>query len=129
MFRQAYWGLQALAKSKLPILPWGAANAEGVVVEILPAHIVKLLCRDCRYKGTSSQSKLERQRLLAAIVAAVGITISANDEQSILNDSEGDALDAVLAAIAAAAAKESGFAGVTTDSATSGEGWIYSVGQ
>jgi len=129
MFRQAYWGLRALAKSKLPILPWGAPLAEGVVVEILPAHIVKALCPNCRYKGTSSQAKLERQRLLAAIIAAVGITISADNEQTLLNDSEGDALDAVLAAMAAAAAKESGFAGVAADSATSGEGWIYSVGQ
>jgi len=129
MFRQAYWGLRALAKSKLSILPWDAPLAEGVVVEILPAHIVKALCPNCRYKGTSSQAKLERQRLLAAIIAAVGITISADNEQTLLNDSEGDALDAVLAAIAAAAAKESGFAGVAADSATSGEGWIYSVGQ
>jgi len=91
MFRQAYWGLRALAKSKLPILPWGAPLAEGVVVEILPAHIVKALCPNCRYKGTSSQANLERQRLLAAIIAAVGITISADNEQTLLNDSEGDA--------------------------------------
>ena len=53
--------------------------------------------------------------------------ISDQDEKEILDDSEGDALDALLAVLAAAAAKESAFNGPTAEAASSGEGWIYSV--
>lgn len=128
MFRQTYWGLLALADVKLPILPWGDSSDGAVIIEILPAQVAKTLCRDCRYKGRSSAARLGRQRLLKEVIDTLGITISANDADRMVNDADGDALDSVLAAIAAAAAKESGYAGVPADSALTVEGWIYSVG-
>jgi hypothetical protein len=58
---------------------------------------------------------------------ACRLQVSAGDEEVMLGDAEGDALDAVLAAVAAGAARQSGFGGVPAGVAASGEGWIYSV--
>jgi hypothetical protein len=126
MFRQTYWGLRALAGVGLPILPWSGA-APRAVVEVLPAHVVSALCPGCRYKGRTPQATAERQRLLAALAGACRLGVPQQDEQAILGDAEGDALDAVLAAVAAAAAWHGGYAGVPSNAASSGEGWIYSV--
>ncbi len=126
MFRQTYWGLRALAGVGLPILPW-SGPAPRAVVEVLPAHVVAVLCPGCRYKGGTPQARTERQRLLATLAGACRLGVPPQDEQVILGDAEGDALDAVLAAVAAGAAYHGGFAGVPPHAASSGEGWIYSV--
>lgn len=126
MFRQTYWGLRALARLNVPVLPW-SPSGNRVVVEILPAHVAKSLCPGCRYKGRTEDARGERRRLLDAAKAACRLVVSAENEQMILSDHEGDALDAVLAAIAAGAAKQRGFVGAPPDAASSGEGWIYSV--
>ena len=47
--------------------------------------------------------------------------------QAIVRDGEGDALDAVFAAVAASGARAEGFAGASPTAASSGEGWIYSL--
>ena len=99
-----------------------------MVVEILPAHVARLLCPGCRYKGRTDDARAERQRLLDAAKAACRLVVSSENERAIVADQEGDALDAVLAAIAAGAAKQRGFVGAPPDAASSGEGWIYSVG-
>lgn len=126
MFRQTYWGLRAVADLKVPILPWGVPGAR-VVVEVLPAHVAAAVCLGHPYKGRSNAARENRRRLLLEIARVYRLAISAEAEATILADTEGDAMDAVLAAVAAAVARASGFAGVPTDAASSGEGWIYSV--
>jgi hypothetical protein len=126
MFRQTYWGLRALAAVILPVLPW-SSSAERVVVEVLPAHVASVLCPGCRYKGPGSQASAERRRLLAAAVSAARLEVPAEAERVLLDDAEGDALDALLAALATAVARASNFAGPPSEAAESGEGWIYSV--
>ena len=69
----------------------------------------------------------ERQQLLQAVKEASRLTVPAGSEQAVIGDTEGDALDAILAAVAAAGARVSGFGGVADDASESGEGWIYSV--
>jgi hypothetical protein len=126
MYRQTYWGIQALAGVADPILPWSPAGGRAVV-EVLPAHVVSRLCPGCRYKGRTPHARAERQRLFGVLRAACRLQVSTGDEDAMLGDSEGDALDAVLAAVAAGAGQVGGFGGVPAGVAASGEGWIYSV--
>jgi hypothetical protein len=126
MFRQTYWGVRALAGVGLPILPWSGPNPRAVI-EVLPAHVAATLCAACRYKGRTPQAREERKRLLAALAGGCRLAVTEQDEEAILGDAEGDALDAVLAAVAAGAARHGGYAGVPQHAAGSGEGWIYSI--
>jgi hypothetical protein len=126
MYRQTYWGLRALAGLRIPILPWGAPGDRSVI-EILPAHVARILCPGCRYKGRTGDAREARRQLLGTVRSACHLRVSPETEQAILADHEGDALDAVLAGIAAGAAKRRGFADVPDEAAQSGEGWIYSV--
>ena len=126
MFRQTYWGLRALARLTIPILPWGPAG-KRVVIEVLPADVAAALAPGCRYKGRTADARAERQRLLQAVVGTCRLTVATEDERSILEDDQGDAMDALLAAVAAASAQSGGFQEGPADAATSGEGWIYSV--
>jgi hypothetical protein len=59
--------------------------------------------------------------------SACRLWLSPQAEQAILADHEGDALDAVLAAIAAGAARQQGYSGASDEATLAGEGWIYSV--
>jgi hypothetical protein len=126
MYRQTYWGLRALARLRLPILPWGPPG-QRVVIEILPANVAMALCPGCRYKGRTEDAREARRQLLDAARASCRLMVPLAAEQAILADHEGDALDAVLAALAAGAAMRQGFSGVPADAAPSAEGWIYSV--
>ena len=115
-----------MARLSIPILPWGPPG-QRVVVEILPALVARTLCSGCQYKGRTGDAREARGQLLRAARTACRLAVSPEAEQAVLDDHEGDALDAILAAIAAGAAKRSGFSGVPVDAISSGEGWIYSV--
>ncbi len=101
MYRQTYWGLRMLAGLDAPIPPW--SFGERSVVEVFPRHVRRALGR------------------------ALGLRIRPEDRAAIAQDREDDALDAVLAALAAGAALARGFVGAPPDAASSGEGWIYSL--
>ncbi|HET7856042.1 MAG TPA: hypothetical protein VFL41_06250 [Gaiellaceae bacterium] len=101
MYRLTYWGLRALASVEAPMPPW--SFGEGSVVEVFPGHVRR------------------------AIGGNFGLRIAPADRAAIARDHEGDARDAVLAALAAGASFENSFAGTPADAASSGEGWIYSV--
>ena len=118
MYRQTFWGLRALSKIDLPIPPW--ESGDGAVVEVLPADVARHL---------DLPSKLSREGRESGVAALdkLGIAIRESDQILIAQDREGDALDAVLAAVAAAAARENGFAGAPESCAMNGEGWIYSL--
>jgi hypothetical protein len=118
MYRQTFWGLCALAPLVRPVPPW--RFGDGAVVEILPADVGRKL-------GVAEKlSARARQRAVDAL-AIHGIELSASDRDAIVADTEGDALDAVFAAVAASGARANGFAGAPSTAASSGEGWIYSV--
>jgi hypothetical protein len=101
MYRQTYWGLRALARVECPVPPWSFGDRP--VIEVFPRHVRRAL------GGTA------------------GLKIAATDRAAIERDSDDDVLDAVLAAIAAGAALQNGFAGAPPSAASSGEGWIYSI--
>jgi hypothetical protein len=118
MYRQTFWGLCALAPLARPVPPW--RFGEGAVVEILPADVARKL------DVGDKLSDQGRRRALGALEAA-GIKISMSDSNAVIADREGDALDAIFAAVAASCARADGFAGAPSRAAASGEGWIYSV--
>ena len=110
MYRQTYWGLRALSGIDAPIPPWSFGKRP--VIEVFPRHVRRAL-------GAELTPSAE--------LLATGLTIAARDVATIVADREGDALDAVLAAVASGSALSRGFPGAPSLAATSGEGWIYSV--
>lgn len=122
MFRQTYWGLASLSGLQASVPPW-AHSATQNVVEVLPAQVARLIAPDCSFKEKGGPE--ERKRVLAALRRWCRMEIPDSLEPALLNDRCGDAIDAVLAAIAAGSAWAQGFAGVPTRASVSGEGWIY----
>lgn len=110
MYRQTYWGLCALSGVELPVPPWTCGSA--AVVEVFPRHVRRAL-------GGHADRR--------SALVATGLQFTPRDVATIVADAEGDALDAVLAAIAAGSALAGAFQGAPTHAATSGEGWIYSI--
>ncbi len=119
MFRQTFWGLRALASVRDPIAPW--SDGRRRIHEVLPRLRVTALCGTCRYKDSGSRA--ERERLISAL-RFQGLRIGAAQEAAALDDPEGDAVDAVLAALEARDARRSGET-APAEAVLSGEGWIY----
>ncbi len=126
IFRQTYWGLRALADICNPILPWDKPGPRAIV-EVFPNHTAAFLTGTIPYKGTRFMHEEARRDLLREIQYKARIQITKGDEERMIADSQGDAIDAVLAAIAAAHAKATRFAGVPETIVKSGEGWIYTI--
>ena len=121
MFRQTWLGLVCLATlPPLSIAPW-ACKSEPVVVEVLPASVARARGSDGGYKGRSPEARAGRVALVAAIEALVAVR-SAEREQ-LVADGEGDAIDALLAALAVLRAHQQGFVPPTRP--VLDEGWIY----
>jgi hypothetical protein len=118
MYRQTFRGLSALARLSLPVPPWRVG--EPAVVEILPADVSRRL-------GATGKSTPQQRDEAVARLAAAGVAVEPGIRRTILADRDGDALDAVLAAVAAAAARARRYAGAPPESAGSGEGWIFSL--
>ncbi len=124
MYRQTYWGLRALAKVTCCIPPWSAQlrkSTRRAVVEVLPSDVARKIGVPAKVTGD------DRRRAVTALERH-GITIAPRHQNVIISDRQGDALDAVFAAIAAASARASGFRSTGgVQAAASGEGWIYSI--
>ncbi len=123
MYRQTYWGLCALADVAIPVAPWDSGSR--TIVEVLPAHVARALPGVLAYKVREAAHV--RREALQAIEAGFAIDVPADFASCIVDDKEGDALDAVLAAIGAAAALASDYSGADPEATSSGEGWIYSI--
>jgi hypothetical protein len=118
MYRQTFWGLRALSGVERPTPPW--SHGDGAVVEILPVDVARKLlvpAKATREGRCDALAALERH----------GIALSRDDRVKISDDVFGDGLDAVFAAVAAASARADGLRGASAESASSGEGWIYSI--
>ncbi|MBL0276667.1 MAG: DUF429 domain-containing protein [Anaeromyxobacter sp.] len=124
MYKQTYWGLRALAETPATLPPWSFAG-DRVVVEVLPAAVARWLGCTSTYKGRGEVAKNQRKDLLARLSSATGMAVGPDDAKQIVEDEEGDACDAVLAALAAASAWAASFSGAPPSAAASGEGWIY----
>lgn len=111
LYRQAWWGMATLLNPLIvsgdaavaPQLP--LAGAKPILIEICPASSLQhLRCRPA-YKGNASAHRQARQTILDCLIdhklLVPPVPVIA---QTLLDNSGGDALDAVIAAIATARA-------------------------
>jgi hypothetical protein len=121
MYRQTWLGLLCLGTLPSPdIAPW-KSGAASVIVEVLPASVARALGSDGGYKGRSPEAFAGRERLAAGIETIVVVQPAAR--QWLVDDIEGDAIDAVLAGLAALRAHQRGFPAPPRP--VLDEGWIY----
>lgn len=126
MYKQVYWGLRSLAGVSSPILPWTAAR-DGLVVEILPALLARCLAPGQQYKGTTAEACEGRKEIVTSLCEGLMLQITPELKKQMVDDAEGDMIDAVLAALEAGMAWQSGFVipeKYRNDALR--EGWIYS---
>jgi hypothetical protein len=128
--RRTFFGLVTLARVTASVPPWDPPAA-GVptVVEVRPHHVARTLCgvgphRDDSRDGASRAST--RAAILRTLRAASRLEFDMELAAPIVQDAEGDHLDAVLAAVGAAAAWGQGFQGVPANVPRC-EGWIHSI--
>ena len=131
LYRQTFFGLVVLAQvSDSGFVPWDPPkNGRTSIVEVRPEHVARVLCGACSYRddardGVSRSSA--RAAVLRTLRGASGLEFEMEVAAKVVEDEKGFVLDAVLSAVAAAAALGSGFHGVPSNVPRS-EGWIYSV--
>jgi hypothetical protein len=124
MYRQTYLGLRCLSRlSPAPaFFPWRTQGGP-VVVEVLPAIEARRLGHGQGYKGRSATALSTRRALIGEIGRVTDVQPA--DARRLESDAEGDAIDAVLAALAAVRAHAGGLPVPTTPAALV-EGWIVS---
>jgi hypothetical protein len=92
-----------------PHIPDSSGRPEAMrapqVIEVCPASTIKSLgISSGGYKGRGEERALRRRQILEALKQASGLRIPADIERAAMGDSEGDALDAIAAAMAASRA-------------------------
>lgn len=107
LFRQTYYGirdvLEPLVRHKSAcVLPMQSpAPGKPWIIEICPASTLKKIGLQVSYKGKKEEHRMGRQRILRKIGKAAKLPIPSKSLRSvIINDTEGDALDSVIAAFA-----------------------------
>jgi hypothetical protein len=129
-YRATFLGLVAMAGVDASFPPWDPPQAgRPIVVEVRPGHVARVLSgvgsyRDDDRDGVSRAST--RAGVLRTLRAAARVEFEMEQAAQIVEDENGDHLDAVLAAAGAAAAWEDGFQGVPAN-VPRPEGWIHSV--
>lgn len=131
LFRQTFFGLSVLSQvAEASFLPWDPPRAgRPALVEVRPEHAARVLsgARSYRDEGRDGvQRASARAALMRAVRVATGLEFEMELVARVVEDGKGIFLDAVLAAVAAAAAWEDGFQGVPPDVPRS-EGWIHSL--
>ena len=111
LYRQTYYGiahvLAPLLRTGALALPFDEPRAQATwLLEICPASLLKKHKLYFSYKGKSDAQRQNRERILSESQARFGLEMSDEIEQSALNNTEGDALDAILSALCVARALE-----------------------
>ena len=109
LYRQTYYGiahvLAPLLRAKALALPFDEPNAEATwLLEICPASLLKKHKLYFSYKGKSDAQRENRERILTESQTRFELEVPASMRQSALEDTEGDALDAILSAVCVARA-------------------------
>jgi len=127
-FRRTFFGLLALARLEAAFLPWDTPQpGKPTLVEVYPPHLPRVLAGICSYRDDDGLARPSvRAAILRTLRAAARLEFEMEQAAQIVEDGEGATLDAVLAAVAAAAAQEDDFQQVPHNVPRS-EGWIYSV--
>ncbi|HUK66912.1 MAG TPA: DUF429 domain-containing protein [Anaeromyxobacteraceae bacterium] len=130
-YRQTFFGLLVLARlSEVSFVPWDPPKAgRPALVEVRPEHVARVVSGTCAYRDDARDGlnrSSARASLLRTLRTASGLEFEMELAAKVVEDEKGLFLDAVLAAVAAAAAQEVNFQGVPSNVPRS-EGWIYSV--
>ena len=128
--RRNFFGLVTLARLDAAFPPWDPPRP-GVptIVEVRPHHVARALFGVCDLRDEPRETAARassRAALLRTLRAAARLEFEMEVAAPVIQDPEGDSLDAVLSAVAAAAAWEAGFGGVPSNVPRC-EGWIHSV--
>jgi len=130
VYRQTFFGLCTLANVDATFPPWDPpAVGKPTIVEVRPAHVARAICGICAYRdddrnGVSRSST--RASILRTLRTGARLEFEMEQAAQIVEDGRGEYLEAVLSAVAAAAAAADGFQGVPSNVPRS-EGWIHSV--
>jgi hypothetical protein len=130
-YRATFFGLICLARiADVAFVPWDPPKAgKPALVEVRPEHVSRVLSGTCAYRD-DARDGVNRSGARAAVLrlmrTACGIEFEMELAAKVVEDEKGQVLDAVLSAVAAAAAQEASFQGVPSNVPRS-EGWIYSV--
>ena len=130
LYRQTFYGirdvLRPLVNLGARILPMMDASKEALwLIEICPASTLKKEKLYLSYKGKSDLQRLNRETILREIKARFGVRTDQKMDERIIGDTEGDALDAVLAALGTLRGIENGDALKPCDAIDSLEGRVY----
>ena len=129
-YRQTFFGLCTLAHVTAAFPPWDPpAAGTPTIIEVRPAHVARAVCGICGYRDddkTGSNQSSVRAGVLRTLRSAARLEFEMEQAAQIVEDAKGEHLEAVLAAVAAAAAWADGFQGVPSNVPRS-EGWIHSV--
>ncbi len=131
LYRHTFFGLLVLARLvDVSFVPWEPPKAgRPSLAEVRPEHVARALCGTCAYRD-DARDGVNRSGARAAVLrtlrTASGLEFEMEIAAKVVEDEKGLVLDAVLSAMAAAAAEEAGFGGVPSNVPRS-EGWIYSV--
>ena len=128
LIRQTYWGMRLLAllPSSIAVLPWDHASTAPVrVIETCPAVLLRALGESNVGYKLRPGSEMVREDLLTNVLAATDWTCTDEVRTAAVRDYEGDALDAVLAGLAAWRASGQDHAAVATLPSRETEGHIY----
>jgi hypothetical protein len=129
-YRQTFFGLCALAHVTAVFPPWDPpAAGTPTIVEVRPGHVARAVCGICQYRDddrTGSNRSSTRAGVLRTLRTAARLEFEMEQAAQVVEDARADHLDAVLSAVAAAAAWADGFQGVPSNVPRS-EGWIHSV--
>ena len=102
-----------------------AFEAPLTLLETYPAGALDRLglCRD-NYKGANDAEAERRRRNIDGLTEVAGVAVAAEQRETVIENTGGDALDAVVAATATLRAVENGFA-VAEERYDEREGYIY----
>jgi hypothetical protein len=129
-YRATFFGLCTLSRATASFPPWDPPEAgKPTVVEVRPGHVARAVGGVCAYRdddrdGVNRSST--RAGLLRTLRSAAKLEFEMEQAAQVVEDAGGAHLEAVLAAVAAAAAWEDGFQGVPSNVPRC-EGWIHSV--
>lgn len=127
LYRQTFHGIRDVL---VPLVTAGAARAsplqpadpaKPLLLEICPASTLKAARRYLPYKGRDARRRAARRAILARAEADLGAPLEPALRRPIVADAGGDALDAVLAALAAGRAP----AGARGDALARIEGHVH----
>ncbi|HYG67656.1 MAG TPA: DUF429 domain-containing protein, partial [Anaeromyxobacteraceae bacterium] len=130
-YRATFFGLCTMSGLKdVRFPPWDPPEpGKPTIVEVRPAHVARAVAGLCAWRD-DDRDGVNRSRARAATLrilrAAAKLEFEMEQAAQVVEDGKGEHLDAVLAAVGAAAAWAGNFGGVASNVPRC-EGWIHSV--